>query len=152
MREMGETRLALEAQRVERASQLAQLSDAQLIAAVTPVGISHPMEMDRRLRDAVENLTAETIKSREASKALGARLNDSFTSLTREIVTFRKSSDAAAGKLAVLTWVIIGLTAALVVLTVRGGDTSPALVQPHSARSVSPSRKAATAPASHAPG
>jgi hypothetical protein len=49
--------------------------------------------MDRGLKDAVENLTAETITFRESFEARDARLNVSITSLTMKIATFRKSSD-----------------------------------------------------------
>jgi hypothetical protein len=93
------------AQQAEEIRELARLSDDELIAQ-TPANtsLSRPlpqMEMSRRLKDAVEALTAE-------------------------LVMFRESSDAAAGKLARLTWVIIvltvavaGLTAALVLPTLR---------------------------------
>jgi hypothetical protein len=94
------------AQQAEEIRGLARLSDDELIArAPANRSLSRPlpqMEMSRRLKDAVAALTAE-------------------------LVMFRKSSDAAAGKLARLTWVIIvltvavaALTAALVVLTLRG--------------------------------
>jgi hypothetical protein len=108
------------------------LTDWELIgtAASNPAA-RNPMEMNRRLKVATERLTAE-------------------------LVAFSKSSDAAAGKLARLTRVIISLTVALVVLTValvvltvRGTPASPAPTPSRTARSVTPSRAPATAPASH---
>lgn len=101
------------AQQAEEIRELARLSDDELIAQ-TPANtsLSRPlpqMEMSRRLKDAVEALTAELVMFRESSDRSA------------------RQSDAAAGKLARLTWVIIvltvavaGLTAALVVLTLRG--------------------------------
>lgn len=56
-------------------------------------GPGYQMEMDRRLKAAIIELTGE-------------------------IVTFRQSSDLAAGKLARLTNVLIALTAMVVILTV----------------------------------
>jgi hypothetical protein len=100
------------AQQAEKIRELARLSDDELIAQ-TPANtsLSRPlpqMEMSRRLKDAVEALTAELVMFRESSDAAA------------------RHSDTAAGKLARLTWVIIvltvavaGLTAALVLLTLR---------------------------------
>jgi hypothetical protein len=101
------------AQQAEEIRELARLSDDELIAQ-TPANtsLSRPlpqMEMSRRLKDAVEALTAELVMFRESSDNAA------------------RQSCAAAGKLARLTWMIIvltvavaGLTAALVVLTVHG--------------------------------
>jgi hypothetical protein len=109
-------------------------SDQSLIIGAPTSDSQLQMEMNRRLKDSVEALTAE-------------------------LVTFRKSSDKAAGKLARLTNVIIGLTGflvvltiVLVILTVRVGNTNPAPAQPqprpkHSAAASLPS---ATAPSSSA--
>lgn len=87
---------ARQAQQAAEIRRLAQLSDEDLIA-VTPANtsLSRPlpqMEMDRRLKNAVEALTGE-------------------------LVTFRESSDAAAGKLERLTRWLIGFTIVLVILT-----------------------------------
>ena len=102
-----------QAQQAAEIRELARLSDDELIAQ-TPVqtSFSRPlpqMEMSRRLKNAVEALTAELVMFRESSDSAA------------------RQSDAAAGKLARLTWVLIvltvavtGLTAALVVLTVHG--------------------------------
>ena len=102
-----------QAQQAAEIRELARLSDDELIAQ-TPVqtSFSRPLpqvEMSRRLKNAVEALTAELVMFRESSDSAA------------------RQSDAAAGKLARLTWVLIvltvavtGLTAALVVLTVHG--------------------------------
>lgn len=79
---------------VDNVNRLAHLSDAELIA--TAPGIpneSHQMEMNRRLKAAITDLTAETIAS-------------------------RKSSERAARRIVWLTVVVVLLTAALVALTV----------------------------------
>jgi hypothetical protein len=101
------------AEQAEEVRELARLSDDELIAK-TPANtsLSRPlpqMEMSRRLKDAVEALTSQLVMFRESSDGAA------------------RQSAAAAGKLARLTWVIIvltvavaGLTAALVVLTLRG--------------------------------
>jgi hypothetical protein len=75
------------------------------------------LEMQRRLKVATENLTAEEVRSRESSERL-IGLDTSITGLTAEIVAFRTSSDAAAQKLERLTNWLIGFTAALLVMTV----------------------------------
>lgn len=101
------------AQQAAEIRELARLSDDELIArAPANKSLSPPlpqMEMSRRLKGAVEALTAELIMFRKSADGAA------------------RQSDAAAGKLARLTWVIIvltvavvGLTAALVVLTLRG--------------------------------
>jgi hypothetical protein len=111
-RQAQEIRNRLE-QRADEVRELARLSDDKLITQ-TPANtsLSRPlpqMEMSRRLKDSVEALTAELVMFRESSDRAA------------------QQSDAAAGKLARLTWVIIvltvavvGLTAALVILTLRG--------------------------------
>ncbi|HEY2261229.1 MAG TPA: hypothetical protein VGI96_01240 [Streptosporangiaceae bacterium] len=102
-----------QAQQAAEIRELARLGDDDLIAQ-TPANtsLSRPlpqMEMSRRFKNAVEALTAELVMFRESSDSAA------------------RQSAAAAGKLARLTWVIIvltvavaGLTAALVILTVRG--------------------------------
>lgn len=100
-------------------AEIGGLSDWELIGSLRAThGISYPMEMDRRLKDAIEELTAETVSSRRSSEKIGTKLADSIAHLTVEIVTFRESSDAAAQKLTTLTNWLIGFTAALVLLTV----------------------------------
>ena len=98
----------------EQAALIMRVPDEALLAATIDAGTIQPsnhfaMEMQRRLKDAVEALTAELVMFRESSDGAA------------------RHSGAAAGKLARLTWVIIvltvavaGLTAALVVLTLRG--------------------------------
>jgi hypothetical protein len=73
---------------------LASLSDAELIATSPSIqNVTHQMEMDRRLKVAIVDLTTETIAA-------------------------RKSSDKTAARLVWLTVVLVVLTAALVALTV----------------------------------
>jgi hypothetical protein len=117
--QQAEARQDQQDQSVEHMRQLGQLSDAELMAAAPgfTAAPNHQMEMQRRLRVAVEALTAETIKSRESSERLGRQLDASIASLTGEIVTFRESSDAAARKVATLTNWLIAFTAGLLVLT-----------------------------------
>lgn len=82
------------AQNVDNVSQLARLSDAELIA--TTPGITnetHQMELARRLKVAIQELTGETVAARE-------------------------SSDRASARIAWLNVVLVLLTAALVALTV----------------------------------
>jgi hypothetical protein len=141
----------------DQADREAMNDQALVIAAVGEAEVQHQMEMMRRPKDAVENLTAEIVTSRESSERLTGQLDASIGSLNREIVIFRMSSDQAARKLAWLTWVIIGLTvvvagltAALFYLTVQGsGPASPA---PAPARAthpiITPNRAPAIVPAS----
>jgi len=82
------------AQHLDSVNQLANLSDAELIATSPSIqNVTHQMEMDRRLKVAIVDLTTETIAARQ-------------------------SSDKAARRLAWLTIVLVVLTAALVGLTV----------------------------------
>ena len=77
-----------------RVREIEQVSDAELIA--TTPGLtdeSHSMEMSRRLKVAVENLTGEVITSRE-------------------------SADRLARRVVWLTAIIVVLTATLVALTI----------------------------------
>ena len=79
---------------LERTRQLAQMSDEVLIAtAPGPADMRSPMEMDRRLKVAIMDLTTETIAA-------------------------RRSSDRAARRLVWLNFAVAVLTAALVALTV----------------------------------
>lgn len=106
------TRAALHEQQHVKAAEIfrkvQQLSDLDLIAvavrqSITSSALSNPgyeMEMNRRLKDAVEKLTGEIVAFRESAIAAAEK------------------SDVAAGKLTTLTrWLII-FTAALVILTV----------------------------------
>jgi hypothetical protein len=82
------------ARQVDHARELSKSSDVELIGRAPDFpGPHHEMEMNRRLKAAIEKLTTE-------------------------LVTFRKSSDVAARKLSRLTNVLISFTAALVALTV----------------------------------
>ena len=84
---------ARRAQQVQMVARLESLSDGELIASANGFPAPHePMEMDRRLKEAVVTLTAE-------------------------LIAFRKSSDAAAGKLSNLTKVLLAATVVLVILT-----------------------------------
>ncbi len=79
---------------VESVNQLARVSDAELIA--TAPGLTnetHQMEMSRRLKVAIQELTGETVAARE-------------------------SSDRASARIAWLNIMLVVLTAALVALTV----------------------------------
>lgn len=84
----------MNAQHLDSVNQLANLSDAELIATAPGIpNVSHQMEMDRRLKVAIVALTTGTIAA-------------------------RKSSDRTSGRLVWLTVVLVVLTAALVALTV----------------------------------
>ena len=72
---------------------LQSLTDEELVASAKGFPAPHePMEMDRRLKEAVVTLTAE-------------------------LIAFRKSSDAAARKLSNSTRVLVAATVVLVLLT-----------------------------------
>ena len=89
-----EWRTQVRAQHIESINQLAELSDAELIAtAPSLANETHQMEMSRRLKSAIQDLTYETIAA-------------------------RKSSDRTAARLILLSIVGVILTAALVALTV----------------------------------
>ena len=80
----------VDAQHLDGARQRGRLSDEELIARAPGFpGPGYQMEMERRLKDAI-------------------------TDLTRETVAARKSSDRAANRLVWLTVVLVVLTAALV--------------------------------------
>jgi len=81
------------AERAEYGRAIEHVPDEQLVGiAALPNSPRHEIEMQRRLKVAVEALTAE-------------------------LVSFRTSSDEAAGKLERLTKWLIGFTIVLVVLT-----------------------------------
>lgn len=78
---------------LDHAERLSQLSDKELTGRAPGFpGPHHEMEMNRRLKVAIQRLTGELVK-------------------------FRESSDAASRKLSRLTNVLIGFIAALVILT-----------------------------------
>ena len=105
-------------ERAEYGRDIKKFPDELLVGiAALPNSPRHEIEMQRRLKDSVEALTAETIKSRESAERLTSQLDTSIGTLTAELVTFRTSSDAAAGKLERLTRWLIGFTIVLVVLT-----------------------------------
>jgi hypothetical protein len=84
----------VDAQHLDSVNQLANVSDAELIATSPSIqNVTHQMEMDRRLKVAIVDLTTETIAA-------------------------RKSSDRAAARLLWLTVILVVLTTALVALTV----------------------------------
>jgi hypothetical protein len=87
-------RAGVRAQNVNSVNELAKLTDAELIA--TAPGIpseTHQMELSRRLKAAIQELTGETIAARE-------------------------SSDRASARIAWLNVILVILTAALVALTI----------------------------------
>jgi hypothetical protein len=87
-------RQAVQAQHLDSVNQLASLSDAELIATDHSIpSVTHQMEMSRRLKVAI-------------------------TELTKETVTARKSSERVGRLLILLTAVLVALTVALVALTV----------------------------------
>jgi hypothetical protein len=93
-RKQEQWRQAVHEQHVDGVNRLAQLRDAELIAQAPGFpSPGHQMEMDRRLKVAITDLTTETIAS-------------------------RTSSDRTARRLVWLTSVVVVLTAVLVVLTI----------------------------------
>jgi hypothetical protein len=107
----------------EQAALIMRVPDEALLAATIDAGAIQPsnhfaMEMQWRLKDAVQNLTAEEIRSRESSERLTGQLDASIASLTAETVAARESSDRTARRLVWLTVVLVVLTTALVTLTV----------------------------------
>jgi hypothetical protein len=89
-----EWRSAVQAQRLDGINKLAQFSDAELIATAPGLADeSHQMEMARRLKAAIGELTAETIAA-------------------------RMSAGRASGRIQWLNVFIVVLTATLVALTV----------------------------------
>jgi hypothetical protein len=87
-------RARVRAHNVSSVEGLAALSDAELIATAPGIRTdTHELELSRRLKSAIEELTAETIAARE-------------------------SSDRASARIAWLNVLLVLLTAALVALTV----------------------------------
>jgi hypothetical protein len=109
---------ARRAQNLETAQRLAKMSDADLIASAPGFpGPHHEMEMNRRLKDAVEKLTGEITAFRESSERLTGLLDASVASLTAETIAARESSERA-GRRVWLNVLLVAMTAALVALTV----------------------------------
>jgi hypothetical protein len=110
---------ARRAQNLETAERLAKMSDADLIATAPGFpGPHHEMEMNRRLKDAVEKLTGEITVFRESSERLTGQLDASVASLTAETIATRESSERAGRRVFWLNVVLVVMTAALVALTV----------------------------------
>lgn len=87
-------RRAVDAQHLDGVRQRGQLSDEELIARAPGFpGPGYQMEMERRLKDAIKDLTIQTVAA-------------------------RRSADRAASRLVWLTVVLVVLTGALVALTV----------------------------------
>jgi hypothetical protein len=98
---------------------VSQVPDEHLVGTTAlGGGPQYDIEMQRRLKDAVEALTAETVRSRESSEKLTGQLDASIAGLTAETVRAAQASDRAARRLVWLTVVLVVLTAVLVALTV----------------------------------
>jgi hypothetical protein len=118
LQDLGKRFRALLDESAEYARAIENFTDKQLVGISARQDSSrYAIEMQRRLKDSVEALTAETIESRESAERLTGQLDASIGTLTAELITFRTSSDAAAGKLERLTRWLIGFTIVLVVLT-----------------------------------
>lgn len=98
---------AQDQQRAADQSHREEMNDRELIARV-PVagGPQHEMELQRRLKLAVELLTAELVTFRESAAAAAERSDAAAA-----------RSDAAAGRLERLTGWLIAFTVGLFVLT-----------------------------------
>jgi hypothetical protein len=93
-RKNAQWRQAVDAQNVVRAREREHVSDTDLIATAPGIpNVTHQMELDRRLKVAIEDLTAE-------------------------VVTSRKSADRLARRVVWASWILVALTVALVALTV----------------------------------
>jgi hypothetical protein len=67
-RQNEQWRREVAAQHLDSVNQLANLSDAELIATSPTIqNLTHQMEMDRRLKVAIVELTSETIAARKSS-------------------------------------------------------------------------------------
>jgi len=118
-RQQNEARERQAAQSVESARQLGALTDAELMATAPGFpGPRHEMEMQRRLKDAVEMLTDEIVTSRESSERQSGQLDDSLSRLAAEVITSRESSDRLAKRVVFATYVLVALTLVLVALTI----------------------------------
>lgn len=74
-RKNDQWRREVQAQHLDSVNRLANISDAELIATAPGIpNVSHQMEMDRRLKVATAELTAETIAARESSERVGRRV------------------------------------------------------------------------------
>ena len=63
------------AQHLDSVNQLASLSDAELIATDNSIpSVTHQMEMSRRLKVALTQLTRETVAARKSSERIGVLL------------------------------------------------------------------------------
>jgi hypothetical protein len=63
---------AVQAQHLDSVNQLASLSDAELIATDPSIpSVTHQMEMSRRLKVAITELTRETVAARKSSERVG---------------------------------------------------------------------------------
>jgi hypothetical protein len=68
-------RQAVQAQHLDSVNQLASLSDAELIATDHSIpSVTHQMEMSRRLKFAITELTRETVAARKSSERIGVLL------------------------------------------------------------------------------
>jgi hypothetical protein len=68
-------RQAVEAQHLDSVNQLASPSDAELIATDRSIpSVTHQMEMSRRLKVAITELTKETVAARKSSELVGRLL------------------------------------------------------------------------------
>jgi hypothetical protein len=104
-----------------------------------------PIEMNRRLKVAITDLTGELTSFRRSSEGL-------IRDLTRELKDFRESSDNLAGKVVVGTRWLVRFTAALVILTiVLVILTIVLIVQAPHGGNTGPASPATPGPASHAP-
>jgi hypothetical protein len=165
IRGIRENRLLAAQQKEQYLEMLEDVSDTELITTTSAPDPLHEMEMQRRLKSAVFDLKEEVVASRESSETMTSKLNASIADLTSEITTFRtsadeaaKKSDKAAGKLVLLTWVIIGLTVivagltvVLVILTVRGDQPSPPPARPQPTHSVTRPHRSGKAPTASTP-
>lgn len=115
----------------DKLTEVVALLGANGLGAMTP---AIEMVVQRRLRDAVEALTTETVKARESSERLTGQLDSSIVSLTTETVKARKSSERVGHWLIVLTVALVLLTGALVALPFVQAATSPAPAPSPSAR------------------
>jgi hypothetical protein len=68
-------RQAVQAQHLDSVNKLASLSDAELIATDHSIpSLTHQMEMSRRLKVAIMELTRETVAARRSSERVGRLL------------------------------------------------------------------------------
>jgi hypothetical protein len=68
-------RRAVQAQHLDSVNQLASLSDDELIATDHSIpSVTHQMEMNRRLKAAITELTRETVAARKSSELVGRLL------------------------------------------------------------------------------